>query len=110
MSFDSLLINTCTVLEDTGAIPDAYGNITPSWTAVAGLSGISCRLMASGGREVMVGALVVIADYKLFLNDIVITEQNQIRISAIDYEVLLVADRQDSSSSHHKECFLRVVR
>ena len=110
MSFAELLINTCTILEDTGATEDGYGNLIPSWTAVALLSGVSCRLMASGGREVMIGAEVVIADYKLFLNDITITERNRVRISDIDYEVLLVADRQDSDNTHHKECLMRVVR
>ena len=110
MSFAELLINTCTILEDTGAVTDAYGNITPSWTAVAGLSDISSRLMASGGREVMIGAEVVIADYKLFLNDIAITERNRVRIGTIDYEVLLVADRQDSDNTHHKECLLKAIR
>lgn len=110
MSFVGLLINICTVLEDTGAIPDAYGNITPNWTAVVGLEGISCRLTAGSGREIMVGAEVVIADYKLFLNDIIITEQNRIRMDSIDYEILLVSDRQDGTGSHHKECFMRTVR
>jgi len=110
MAFADLLINTCTILEDTGAIPDAYGNIIPSWTAVAGLAGISCRLVASGGREVQVGAEVVIADYRLFTENIAVTEQNRVRISGIDYEILLVTNRQDSIGSHHKELFLRTVR
>ena len=110
MSYADLLINTCTILEDTGVGPDAYGNITPNWTVVAGLSNIDCRLMASTGREIMTGVEVVIADYKLFLNDIIITERNRVRISGIDYEVLLVADRQDSATTHHKECYMRTVR
>jgi len=110
MSFADLLINTCTIYEDTGAAPDGYGNVIPSWTAVAGLSGIDCRLMASTGREIMIGAEVVIADYKLFLNDIVITERNRVLLDSIYYEVLLVTDRQDSDNVHHKEVYLRTVR
>lgn len=110
MTFASLLINTCTILEDTGAVPDDYGNITPNWTAVAGLTDIACRLMAGTGREIMIGAEVVIADYKLFLEDVAVTEQNRVRISAIDYETLQVATRQDSVGNHHKQCWLRVVR
>lgn len=110
MTYTDLLINTCTILEDTGDIPDAYGNITPSWTAVVGLSNILCRLTAGSGREVTVGAKVVVADYKLFLGDIIVTERNRVQVDGIEYEILLVADRQDSVNSHHKECWLRGVR
>jgi len=110
MSFTDLLINTCAVLEDTGVTPDDYGTITPNWTVVAGLVGISCRLSAGKGKEITVGAEVVIADYKLFLGDITVTEQNRIRMDAIDYEILLVSDRQDGVGSHHKECWLRMIR
>jgi len=109
MSFDSLLINICTVLEDTGVTPDDYGNLTPVWTPVTGLINIPCRLSTPTGREIKVGAEVVIADYKLFLENITVTEQNRIRMD-VDYEILLVASRQDGAGNHHKECFLRVVR
>ncbi len=110
MTFASLLINTCAVLEDTGIAPDDYGSITPNWTAVAGLDNIPCRLTPGTGREVMIGAEVVIADYKLFLENVTVTEQNRIRMDGIDYEILLVSDRQDGVGSHHKECWLRVIR
>jgi len=117
MSYDTLLINSCTILEDTGVGPDAYGNRTPDWTNVAGLVDIPCRLMASGGREVMVGAEVVVADYKLFLKNITISEQNRVDVYDNDtllwgtiYEILLVETKQDSAISHHKECFMRTVR
>ena len=115
MSFADLLINTCTVLEDTGTVPDGYGNITPDWTVVAGLDGIPCRLSiptAGPGREITIGAEVVIADYKLFLEgNVAVTEQNRVELdNGITYEVLLVMDRQDGIGSHHKELWLRVVR
>jgi len=108
MSFDTLLINTCTVKRWGTTGTDAYGNPTGTWDDH--LTAQDCRLMASGGREVVVGAEVVIADYKLFIADVDITEQDRVVIDAITYEVLLVADRQDSTESHHKECYLRVVR
>jgi len=117
MSYDSLLINCCTVLADTGVVPDGYGGIIPDWTNVEGQIDIPCRLVASGGREVMVGAEVVVADYKLFLKNITISEQNRVDIYDNDtmlwgtiYEILLVEIKQDSAISHHKECFLRTVR
>lgn len=108
MSFDDLLINTCTVkrFNDTGT--DVYGNPTGTWDDH--LTSQDCRLMASSGREVVIGAKVVIADYKLFIADVDITEQDRVVIGSTTYEVLLVADRQDSTESHHKECYLRVVR
>jgi len=116
MAYADLLINSCTVLEDTGGGADGYGGIVPDWTEVAGQVGIDCRLMASSGREVMVGAEVVVADYKLFLGDIAITEQNRVDVydvattTWIRYEILLVSNMQDSAISHHKECWLRTVR
>jgi len=116
MAYDTLLINSCTVLEDTGVATDGYGGIIPVWTQVAGQIEIDCRLMASSGREVMVGAEVIVADYKLFLGDIVITERNRVDVydvataTWIRYEILLVSNMQDSAVSHHKECWLRTVR
>lgn len=108
MSFTSLLINICTVQRNTPGIVDDYGIPTPSWGAH--LTDESCRLMATNGREVMVGAEVVIADYKLFIGDVDITEQDRVILDSATYEVLFVMDKQDSSGDHHKECLMRTVR
>lgn len=108
MSFVSLLINTCTVERYTIGAADAYG--IPAKTWANHLTDEACRLMATTGREVLVGAEVVIADYKLFIGDVDITEQDRVVIDSITYEVLLVEDKQDDSASHHKECAMRVVR
>lgn len=111
MTFESLLIDTCAILEDTGAVDDGYGSKVPSWTTVAGLDSVPCRLAhSSGGHEVKVGAEVVIAHYQLFIGDVTITEQNRVRVDSIEFEVLLIADRQDGAASHHKECWLEEVR
>ena len=112
MSFADLLIDTATILEDTGAAPDGYGHVIPVWTDVVGLVDIDCRLMATGGREIVVGAEVVVANYKLFMGDtiVAITERQRARIDSIDYEILLVEDKQNSLTSHHKECLMRVAR
>jgi hypothetical protein len=108
MSFDGLLINTCTVkrFNDTGE--DAYGHPTGSWDDH--LTDQDCRLMITNGREVVIGAEVVVADYKLFIGDVDITERDRVVVDSVTYEVLLVAPRQDDSSEHHLECYLRVVR
>jgi hypothetical protein len=108
VSFTDLLINTCTVKRWNPTGTDEYGNSTGSWDDH--LIDQNCRLMASSGREIMVGAEVVIADYKLFIGDVDITERDRVVLDSTTYEVLLVAPRQDSSSEHHLECYLRVVR
>jgi len=57
---------------------DSYGQPVQDWLPVHALDDIPCRLMTTGGKEVTVGAEVVVADYKLFLGDVVITEQDRV--------------------------------
>jgi len=72
--------------------------------------------MPVSGVEVKVGAELVVADYKLFLGDVTVTEQDRVNIywGTVDawvmYEILLVMNRQDGIDSHHKECLLRTAR
>jgi len=167
MSYNSLLPNWAAVLRYTIGLPDVYGHPAKTWAAVDGLDDIPCRLMAIKGVEVLVGAEVVIADYKLFLQDVIINEQDRVvvllassivigtdtneyvciakhtatlldrptdgvnyltywgavgpgygsawlvgsaYVPALTYEILFVKDLQDSSTSHHKECLVRLVR
>lgn len=108
MSYASLLINTCDVMRNTPGVADDYGQPTASWAVH--LDDEPCRLQAGTGKEITIGAEVVIADYKLFLGDVDITEQDRVVIDGVTYGILLVTDKQDSASSHHKECFMRTVR
>jgi len=109
LSYTDLLINECTIKWFNNTGTDAYGNPTGTWDDR--LVDEPCRLIAGAGREIKVGAEVVIADYKLFLEeDVVITERDRVIIDLITYEVLLVADRQNGMGNHHKECFMQVVR
>ena len=108
MSFETLLINTCTTKRFTEGAPDAYGNPVKTWADH--LTNQDCRLASSSGREVKVGAEVVIADYKLFIGDVDITEQDRVIVDGITYEVLLVQTYADSVDDHHKQCWLRVAR
>jgi len=98
---------------------DAYGQPVKEWGIADGLGDAPCRLMTTRGREILVGAEVVIADYKLFLKDVTITEQDRVNVCVKDpagawvytlYEILLVNNVQDGVDSHHKECYLRTVR
>ncbi len=108
MSFASLLINTCTVQRNTPGAGNDYGWPAESWADH--LPDIDCRIMPLEGVELRIGAEVVIAEYKLFLNDVDITEQDRVVLDSITYEVLLVKDIQNGVSDHHKECMLRAVR
>ena len=119
MSYTSLLINSASVWRYTEGVADAYGNPIITWAPVLlpdDLSDIPCRIMPVTGVEVKVGAELVIADYKLFLGDVTLTEQDKVKVywgtvdAWVEYEILLVMDRQDGTDSHHKECLLRVTR
>ena len=108
MSYTSLLIQTCTIEYFTEGLPDNYGNPALTWHDRH--TDEDCRLVASTGREIKVGAEIVVADYKLFLGDITITERDRVTIDTLVYEVLLVQDYADSIGSHHKQCWLRISR
>lgn len=108
MSFASLLIDVGTVQRNTPGVQDAYGQPTPSWAAH--LTDEPCRLMAHSGKEIQIGAEVVVANYTLFIGDVDITEQDRVIIDSVTYEILLVEDKQDGIDSHHKECEMQAVR
>ena len=107
MSFNSLLIDTCTVQRYTEGAVDDYGKPAKTWTNH--IDDEPCRLVANPNREIKVGAEVVIADYDLFIGDVDVTEQDRIVIDEITYEIISVLLRK-SFSSHHKELLMRVVR
>ena len=108
MSYESLLIDLCTIRRYTEGAADAYGNPTLTWADH--LANEPCRLTSSSGREIKVGAEIVIADYKLFLSDVDIIEQDRVIAGGNTYEVLLVQNYADSASDHHKQCWLRIAR
>lgn len=108
MSYDSLLIQTCTVKRFAEGAADDYGHPVKTWADY--LTDEPCRVTTPTGREIKVGVEIVLADHLIFLGDVAITEQDRIVIGAVTYEILLVADRQDGFASHHKECFVRTAR
>ena len=119
MSFDSLLIHTCDIGLLTQGDADGYGHPAKTWPT-ATYTSEPCRLVSSGGREVKVGAEVVISNWKLFVDGGVLVDA-QDRISNIllastgvivdssTFEVLLVEMRSDGTSQHHKELILQKV-
>jgi len=108
LSFATLLINLCTTQRNTPGAQDAYGQPTAGWANH--LVDESCRIMGTSGREIKVGAEVVVADYKLFLADVDVTEQDRVVLGGITYEMILVQRIQNGTGGHHRECYLRVVR
>jgi len=107
MSFDSLLIDTCTIRRYTEGAADAYGKPAQTW--YDHITDEPCRLAAIANREVVVGAEVVIADYDLFIGDVDVTEQDRIVVEEVTYAILSVMLRK-SFTSHHKELLMRIVR
>ena len=116
MSYASLLINSASVYRFSTSGIDGYGKPIEIWAVVSDLSDIPCRIQSAKGREVKVGAEVVIADYELFMGDVILSEQDRVQVywgttpAWYEYEILMVEDKQDGSDSHHKELLLRTVR
>ena len=108
MGYHELLIQTAQVSRYTAGAADAYGVPLKSW--VVRLNAVPCRVSNSGGREIKVGAEVVIADYQLFFEDEDVTEQDRAVIDGLTYEILLVERPEDNVNGHHKECMVRIVR
>lgn len=119
MSFDSLLIHICDIGLLSQGAKNAYGTPAKTWPT-ATYSDEPCRLMAVSGREVKIGAEVVIADKKLFLGiNVDVDEQDRISnlrlastgtiIDATIYEILLVQAKSDAINGHHQELLLRKI-
>ena len=118
MSFATLLIHTCDIgsLSQVGA--DAYGLPVETWPLT--YTSEPCRLMSTTGREVKVGAEVMISDWKLFIDvSVIVDEQDRISniietasgivIDTATFEVLMVQPRSNSTIGHHKELALQKV-
>lgn len=118
MSFDSLLIHTCDIGALAQGVADESG--TPAETWPLAYTAKECRIMSTPGREIKVGAKVMISNWKMFL-PLAVTVDEQDRISNIKmratgvvmdastYEILLVQPRSDSGSLHHWELALQKV-
>ncbi len=108
MSYTDLLISTCTIRRFSEGAADTYGVRVKTWAD--SLTDQACRLMDIEGREVRIGAEVVVADHKLFLGDVDVTERDRVLLNGFTYEVVMVSVRQNGIGLHHKECFMVRVR
>jgi hypothetical protein len=118
MSFDSLLIHTCDISLLSQGAADDYG--IPAKTYVETYSDEPCRLVSTTGREIKIGAEVVISDWKLFVDSSVnVDEQDRVSnillasdgstVDSSTFEVILVQLRSNGIGEHHKELSLRKV-
>lgn len=118
MSFDSLLIHTCDIGRLAQGVKDDYGTPAETWPLI--YESQRCRLVSTGGREVRVGAKVMISDWKLFVdNSVVVTEQDRVSnirlattggvINLATFEIILVQMRSNGIGEHHKELALQEV-
>ena len=112
MTYADLLKDTCTIRRyTTDGTLDDDGH--PVETMADHLVDEPCRkeeTVTGAGREIYIGAQVVIAEYILFLGAIDVTERDQIIIGDVTYEILLVQIYGDSDSTHHTKLSIRTVR
>lgn len=119
MSFNSLLIHTCDIGLLTQGAQDDYGTPIKTWPIT--YTSQPCRLVSTTGREVKVGAEVVISDWKLFVDNLVnVDEQDRISnvllastggvIDSATFEIILVMPRSNGIGGHHLELALQKVK
>ena len=118
MTFASLLIHTCDIGTLTQGVVDAYGTPDETWPVT--YENVACRLVSTTGREIKVGAVVVISDWKLFVdNSVIVTEQDRVSdirlatggvVDSSTFEILLVQMRSNGVGEHHKELSLQKVK
>ena len=108
MSFDSLLINTCDILRFTEGAQDDYGTPVKTWDTLH--SDVPCRHISGKGREIKIGAEVVIVYDELILSDIDVTEQDRVVIGSNTYGILSVVFRQDGIGTHHRHLYMEIVK
>jgi len=118
MSFNTLLIHTCDIGSLTQGVVDLYGTPAKTWPLT--YTSESCRLMSTTGREIKVGAEVMISDWKLFVdNSVIVDEQDRVSnillastggiVDSSTFEILLVQMRSNGIGEHHKELALQKV-
>ncbi len=118
MSFTSLLIHNCDIGTLSQGAQDAYGTPLKTWPLTH--TSEACRLMPTVAREVRVGAMVLVADWKLFVAVVTVDEQDRISnikdastgavIDAGPFEILHVQPRSDGVTGHHLELLLQRVK
>jgi len=108
LSFNDLLINTCTVERYPLGVFDALGNPTKVWADH--LVDKPCRLSHPIGREIQRESEVVVVDEVLFIDEMDILERDRVIVDSITYHIIFVASMQDGVGGHHLEIDLERVK
>lgn len=118
MAFADLLIHLADIKRFTPGAVDNYGNPAKAWAII--YADEPCRFISTGGREIKIGAEVVISNWQVFVDDsVIVTEQDRVDnirlassgvvIDASTYEVKLVRIRSNGVGLHHSELALQKV-
>jgi hypothetical protein len=108
MTYSTLLVQTCQISRYVEGAADAYGNPAKTW--VVRFASVPCRQVYGKGREILVGAEVIIIYDELFLEDVDVDTWDRVVISGKTYDIVNVVVRQDAViGPHHKHCFLQRV-
>ena len=110
MTFATLLISSCTIRRYTDGAADAYGNTAKVWADH--LTAEPCRLSYPKGRfqrQIQRGTEIVPVDTVLYIDDVDVTEHDQIIIDGNTWEILFVATLQDGTADHHLELSMKRV-
>jgi len=101
MSFDSLLVHTCTTKRYTYTAHDDGGQPIKVWANK--LVNQPCRFGPDTGRPVMVGTQAVICDYLVDIGNVDVTEEDLvIRDDTGEYyKILFCSHAADSTKTHH---------
>ena len=111
MSFLDLLIHTCDIERFAVTGTDAYGNPVKAWTKT--YTNEPCRFGPQTGAMVWTGTMNETVDFKVFLPELDITEEDRILWHHDEkyYKVLIVDHVADSTvNHHHREVSVRIIR
>lgn len=107
MTFASLLVNPVTVQRYTSVAKDDYGNPIKIWVDHLDIMG---RLSYPKGRQLQTATETIPIEAVLFIEDEDVTEYDRVSIDCVSYEILFVADIQDSLGGHHRELLLKRIK
>lgn len=99
MSYDSLLINTCDIIQRT---PDKWGQTSDVIQA-----GVKCRIMYGNRLVRDFNGEEVLSSAKIFFRSTVnIGHEDMIRFGGVKHAVLKILRPQDSIAIHHVEVYV----
>ena len=111
MSFDSLLVHSCTTQRFTYPTHDPGGQPIKVWAD--NLVNQPCRFGPDTGREVMHESQVVVADYMVDIGDVDVTEEDRLiwNDTGEYYKILFIKHVADSTPLHHHKILqVQIIR